>query len=273
MAGEQFPNPMALTKAFYDQDPRATQLRDLCMHATDIMEAYVANEDVLDQVFDLNSILHDSGIEPGMHAVATDDPEAKEKLMTFYRDPVKAAEWAAGQVCDLFTDMIDYSAHADPTEPVTDGESDEEDTDTHLSTRDQLDTLRNINAIRWLIDYSETNYLLPAVEVSASHRGRTAVISMLVGLAVSTALGVSGILPFPGKRPESSTARAQALAQSFASRISRVTSNDAVKPGDKVTLSVTNHTTDPTITPTDTELSITDPDYAINPNHELTPNR
>lgn len=81
--------------------------------------------------------------------------------------------------------------------------------------------------------------------------------------AAAIALGVSGT--FSGKRAprsESSTAKAQALAQDFATRISKIALRDSANPKDKVSLIVTN-TTDPSIVPTETELSVKAPHYTL----------
>jgi hypothetical protein len=63
------------TRDFFEQDIRAAQLRNLCLNAIDntldVIRGDGKNVEAIEQLFDVNSQLHEAGIEPGMQLTQT----------------------------------------------------------------------------------------------------------------------------------------------------------------------------------------------------------
>lgn len=90
------------TREFYEQDQRATLLRNICLRALDACGDMLATEDenpdALAVLLDTNSQLVDMGIVPNMHVIPPDEPDRDAYRHRMANDPVVASEWIAGQV-------------------------------------------------------------------------------------------------------------------------------------------------------------------------------
>ena len=88
-------------KEYFEQDGRSAELRDIVIGITDDLSAISRSEgrdaDALGSLMDRNARLAEMGIEPEMHKVSRDDPDAQNKKDRLMSDPVTTAEWIAGQ--------------------------------------------------------------------------------------------------------------------------------------------------------------------------------
>jgi hypothetical protein len=90
------------TREYFEQAERSTLLRNICLGAISAAQAKIlddTNEATTGLILDSNASLKAHGIVNGMHTIDPSDPDAEEKRRALQSDPIKAAEWVAGQVC------------------------------------------------------------------------------------------------------------------------------------------------------------------------------
>ncbi len=96
--------PERESREFYEQDPRAAELRELCLEAIEEYQKVIISEGTegpaIEALLDLNQRMEELGIKPDMHA----GRKAVELV-----DPVSVAEWAAGQLRNLLTKGYGFS--------------------------------------------------------------------------------------------------------------------------------------------------------------------
>jgi hypothetical protein len=164
-AEQEYEPNLRYTKSFFEQDPRSTVLRNICLEAINQGRAVIASDgedtEAIDGLFTLNSQLHEMGIEPEMHVIDRDDPDAEKKKAAMAQDPVSAMEWAAGQVrvalIEVGTGSLSEAELSEHTEQAADVSSHAVSTYTpntvSRNTKDFLVSLKMVGALKSFIDY------------------------------------------------------------------------------------------------------------------------
>lgn len=91
-----------ISKEFYDQDPRAAQLRNVCLEAYAASIALTSGETdgsgAIGAILDANVQLAQLGIITEMHRLNPEDPDVTAKRARLVASPQLTAEWVAGQM-------------------------------------------------------------------------------------------------------------------------------------------------------------------------------
>ena len=102
-------------KAFFESNPRAQQLRALCLGSTAALEAMErGDKQAFGQLLDCVQELRLMGVEQSMHVITTKDKdEAARQRVAMCASPVVATEWVGGQLLN-FLDNADLLRGVDP---------------------------------------------------------------------------------------------------------------------------------------------------------------